>query len=226
MNQNQNQTTTNKRGSGLIFATLIMFVILMVVISLSSITVMEMKMSQKTKSSVKSFFNAESGVEWALNKIATTDKETIEQAFNDSNPSDGINCPFGGNECKIYLLDSANNVITSGSTKLSEVKAVRSVGTSEKGYETQRAIEAAVAGGGDLKCVSKSKTWPRNTKRSYTIRCDTGYIATGGGCDATHDTRGELQGYHSHPVGNNGWYCFAGDFNSLVGAYVRCCKIE
>ena len=147
MEKTRRSTKLNNNGSGLIFATLIMFVILVIVVTLSSVTVMEMKMSQKTKSSVKSFFNAESGVEWALNKIATTDKETIAQAFNDSNPSDGINCPFGVNECKIYLLDSANNVITSGSTKLSEVKAVRSVGTSKKGYETQRAIEAAVAGG-------------------------------------------------------------------------------
>ena len=209
MEKTRRSTKLNNNGSGLIFATLIMFVILVIVVTLSSVTVMEMKMSQKTKSSVKSFFNAESGVEWALNKIATTDKETIAQAFNDSNPSDGINCPFGVNECKIYLLDSANNVITSGSTKLSEVKAVRSVGTSKKGYETQRAIEAAVAGD-HLECVIVQK----NGANQITVTCDAGYALTGGGCSTPSGN--PVYGY---PAGAS-YTC-----RNAKKAYAICCKI-
>ncbi|MDD5490120.1 MAG: PilX N-terminal domain-containing pilus assembly protein, partial [Candidatus Moranbacteria bacterium] len=60
------------RGSALLLTTILLFVVLSLVVSLSYITVMEQQMSSKTKSSVGSFFNADSGVEWALNKIANS----------------------------------------------------------------------------------------------------------------------------------------------------------
>ncbi|HBB36956.1 MAG: putative exported protein [Candidatus Moranbacteria bacterium GW2011_GWC1_45_18] len=135
----------NKKGSALLLTTILLFVVLSMVISLTYITVMEQKMSGKTKSSVGSFFNADSGVEWALNRIANADSDiTIATAFGDSDIADGVTCPFPG--CNLYFLDENGKVISDGNTfRVSDIKAVRSVGTNETGDPTQRAIEAAVA---------------------------------------------------------------------------------
>ena len=134
-----------KSGSALIFAIIVLFAILTVMIVLSTVTVMEQKMSQKTKSSTGAFFNAESGTEWALNKIASS-SGTIASNFT-LNPDSSIDCPFSGSLCKIYLLGTDGKVITNSGTNLSEVKAVRSVGTQYVGGtpDTSRSIEAAVA---------------------------------------------------------------------------------
>ena len=132
-----------RRGSGLIFAVVLLFVILGMVVTLASVTMLETKMNQKTKSSVGAFYNSESGVEWALNKLATS-SGTISAAF--ALQSDhSVNCPayFGTNTCKVFLLDQDGKVITDSTADLSLVKAVRSVGT--QGGDTQRAIEAAAA---------------------------------------------------------------------------------
>jgi hypothetical protein len=128
------------------------------VVSLTYVTVMEQKMSQKTKSSVGSFFTAESGVEWALNQIATGSGDTINskfgtQATNATNEGK-MTCPFSS-DCNIYLLDSSGNVIPKyqfGNPNSADlVKAVRSVGSQNQ--ETQRAIEAAVAQAADCSPV-------------------------------------------------------------------------
>jgi Tfp pilus assembly protein PilX len=138
------KNSKKSKGSALLLATILLFVVLGMVVSLSYITVMEQKMSGKTKSSVGAFFNADSGIEWALNKIVSSSGK-ISNVFGTSTPGNGIDCPdFGsGSPCKIYLLDTNGKVITDSNTDLSEVKAVRSVGT--QGGETTRAIEAAVA---------------------------------------------------------------------------------
>ena len=70
-----------RQGSALLLTTILLFVVLSLVMSLSYVTVMEQKMSSKTKSSVGSFFNADSGVEWALNKIASATGEDISDSF-------------------------------------------------------------------------------------------------------------------------------------------------
>lgn len=146
--EKQKTCLPTRRGSGLIFAVVLLFVILGMVITLSSITVLETKMSQKTKSSIGSFYNSEAGVEWALNKIATASGSKITDAFSDFSGGK-IDCTFSSNTCGVYLLDDQGKVISSainpdGSVRLlSDVKAVRSVGS--QGGETQRAIEAAVA---------------------------------------------------------------------------------
>ena len=142
-----------RRASALLLTTILLFIILSMVVSLTYVTVMEQKMSQKTKSSVGSFFTAESGVEWALNQIATGSGDTINskfgtQATNATNEGK-MTCPFSS-DCNIYLLDSSGNVIPKyqfGNPNSADlVKAVRSVGSQNQ--ETQRAIEAAVAGTG------------------------------------------------------------------------------
>jgi len=132
------------KGSAFLLSTILLFVVLGMVVTLSYVTVMEQKMSRKTKSSVGAFFNADSGIEWALNKIASG-SGNISGVFGTSIPGSGIDCPnFGsGSPCKVYLLDADGKVITADAP-LEDIKAVRSVGT--QGNETTRAIEAAVAG--------------------------------------------------------------------------------
>jgi hypothetical protein len=131
---------------------------LAMIVALSSVTVLETKMSQKTKSSVGAFYNADSGVEWALNKIASVSgKSSIAAEFGDSTPGDGI-APSGVTEYKIYLLNSQGQVIKDGTELISNIKAVRAVGTQNTGEVTQRAIEAAVAAAGSptfTKCQVK-----------------------------------------------------------------------
>jgi microcystin-dependent protein len=143
------QKPKKNRGSALLLTTILMFVILSMVVSLTYVTVMEQKMSQKTKSSVGAFYGAESGVEWALNQIATAPNPdaTIQSRFSLPLGDNKKACPFGG--CDVYLLDKDGKVITqilANILKISDIKAVRSVGA--QGGETQRAIEAAVASTG------------------------------------------------------------------------------
>ncbi|MDP1845426.1 MAG: pilus assembly PilX N-terminal domain-containing protein [Candidatus Moranbacteria bacterium] len=138
-----------QKGSALIFATIILFSLLAITVTLSAITVQDMKMSQKTKSSTGAFFNADSGVEWALYKITNSDSSVkINSLPGITFNTDGsAQCPFGG--CNVFFLKDDGTVITqaqAGSLYVSDIKAVRSVGT--QGAETQRAIEAAVASGG------------------------------------------------------------------------------
>jgi hypothetical protein len=134
-----------QQGSGLIFAVVLLFVILGMVITLSSVTVLETKMNQKSKSSVGAFYNADSGVEWALNKIANS-SGYIATAFPEF-AANKTPCPAaigGANTCELYFLDENGKVINTNLT-LDKIRAVRAVGT--QGGETQRAIEAAVAAG-------------------------------------------------------------------------------
>jgi hypothetical protein len=134
-------------GSGLIFAVILLFVILGMVVTLSSVTVLETKMNQKTKSSVGAFYNADSGVEWALNRIATGTEDKIDEVFSGAvwDATGKITCPLPN--CEVYLLGADGKVISqsqfSDPDSAQLVKAVRAVGT--QGGETQRAIEAAVA---------------------------------------------------------------------------------
>lgn len=132
-----------RQGSAILLSMILLFVVLALVASLSYVTILEQKMSGKTKSSVGAFYNSESGVEWALNKIATSTATDVSGTFGTSNPGSGVQ-PSGVSDYKVYLLDENGNVITSN-LSIDQVKAVRSVGS--QGQETQRAIEAAVAAG-------------------------------------------------------------------------------
>lgn len=210
-----------RRGSALLLTTILLFVVLSLVVSLSYVTVMEQQMSSKTKSSVGSFFNADSGVEWALNKIANTTGTTISSVFTGFAAGGKIPCPTGFG-CELYLLDEQGKVITSttnpttGSPRnISEVKAVRSVGTQTTGDPTQRAIEAAVAGNGDYQntCWTNgafARCCKMNTRNG---RTDCKYYESGAG----------WQLYPSGPwdAGASGDYqitCF------LLGSFDRCCR--
>ncbi|HUD08738.1 MAG TPA: hypothetical protein VMQ48_01450, partial [Candidatus Saccharimonadales bacterium] len=112
----------------------------------ASVTMLETKMNQKTKSSVGAFYNSESGVEWALNKISIS-SGTISSTLS-ANPDGSVSCPISP-DCKVYFLKSDGTVITQANFStltFDDIKAVRSVGN--QGGDTQRAIEAAVAAGG------------------------------------------------------------------------------
>ncbi len=230
-----------RRGSGLIFAVILLFVILGMVITLSSITVLETKMSQKTKSSVGAFFSAESGVEWALNQIANTanpDSTTVQSKFGLA--TDGSkDCPFGG--CSVYFLKSDGKVITqteASSLHVSDIKAVRSVGTQNVGGipDTSRSIEAAVAAG-TLTCEKKKadSATPVPCGATSSVNCPSGEIAVSGGAEDASNV--SLQ--KSYPlldaIGTPiGWtvvsYNVSGGGGCIVNNSIRaiaiCCKIN
>jgi hypothetical protein len=135
------------RASALLLATILLFAILTIIISLSSVTVMEMKMSQKGKTSVASFYDAESGVEWALHKVSTS-TGNLSTAFPTPATDGSVTCPseVGATGCKVYFLKSDGTTVAQAdfaSTTFADIQAVRSVG--REGNDTQRAIEAAVA---------------------------------------------------------------------------------
>jgi len=166
-----------KSGSALLLTTILLFVILSMVVSLTYVTVMEQKMSSKTKSSVGAFFNADSGVEWALNKIANSSGANISNVFSGF-AGNKYPCPSGFN-CDVYFLDENGKVIIADAP-LENIKAVRSVGT--QGGETQRAIEAAVAAGGysyTLYCYNNGGDGSPVCPASVTIGtqgpCDSGF---------------------------------------------------
>jgi hypothetical protein len=185
-----------KSGSGLIFAVVLLFVILGMVITLSSVTVLETKMNQKTKSSVGAFYNSESGVEWALNKIATSTGPDISNVFGASFSAGKVTCP-GGFGCELYLLNDQGNVIAADMA-IDQVKAVRSVGT--QGGETQRAIEAAVAsGGGGCYLSYGTRGIPAGTAMDSTGKCLAGFTNKGN-------------------IGSWG-YCFAAGGNFYAGGF-------
>ena len=176
-----------KRGSALLLSTILLFVVLSMVVSLSYVTVMEQQMSSKTKSSVGSFFNADSGVEWALNKIATTTATNISGAFGATSPVNGF-APAGVTEYVVYLLDRDGKVITNSNELIENIKAVRSVGTQDTGEVTQRAIEAAVAAASiDLLTASDSEvdiggcgSWETLNMGVWMINCGSRYCASKG----------------------------------------------
>lgn len=149
--ETKTNTPARTKGSGLIFAVVLLFVILGMVITLSSLTILETKMSQKTKSSIGAFYNSEAGVEWALNKIATSNSDKYLNSIGLTYKSDGsVTCPISP-DCNVFFLDKEGKVIDDSliaTTKVGDIKAVRSVGTQGTGgaADTQRAIEAAVAG--------------------------------------------------------------------------------
>ena len=167
------------RASALLLATILLFAILTVIISLSSVTVMEMKMGQKGKTSVASFYDAESGVEWALNTVATGNGD-IKSKFTPN--SDGsITCPagVGGAGCKVYFLKADGTAMTqaeinasSGAPTFADVRSVRSVG--REGNDTQRAIEAAVAGSSSQSFALLQNRRSQGDIRSGETKADSG----------------------------------------------------
>jgi len=215
----------NNKASGLVFAIVLLFVILGMVITLSSITILETKMSQKTKSSVGAFYNSESGVEWALNKIATSSGPNISNVFGASFSGGKVDCPSGFN-CEIYLLDQSNQIIASDTT-LDQVKAVRSVGTQTAGEPTQRAIEAAVAGGGNAcftyYCGGSGATHPCSNSGMPQGHCPSGFRELYDEGDWGICTGSIGQGYiYSRPPGGG---CISGFVTGgPVGNAYLCCQ--
>ena len=218
--------TKIKSGSALLLTTILLFVILSMVVSLTYVTVMEQKMSSKTKSSVGAFFNADSGVEWALNKIANSSGANISNVFSGF-AGNKYPCPSGFN-CDVYFLDENGKVIIADAP-LENIKAVRSVGT--QGGETQRAIEAAVAATGGASftyyCNFATVTLPTPPNICTNAGGTQGYCPSGfrqiydlgswGNC-AIDFPYGYGFGAHFRPAGggcSGGW-----SVGNLGGAYV------
>ena len=215
------------KASALLLTTILLFVILSMVVSLSYVTVMEQKMSQKTKSSVGAFFNADSGVEWALNKIATGSGNISGIFTMDSTGK--VSCPNFTDDtspCDIYLLDVNGKVITADGP-LANVQAVRSVGTQNTGEPTQRAIEAAVGAGGGGGCyVSYGKPPVANRAAAPNDNCiigftDKGSVGSYGACK--YSSGGLTTAYGRYFFPPNG-VCVGSFEPEIAGDAYLCCQ--
>ncbi|MDD5490093.1 MAG: hypothetical protein PHP25_05450 [Candidatus Moranbacteria bacterium] len=215
-----------RKGSALLLTTILLFVVLSLVVSLSYVTVMEQQMSSKTKSSVGSFFNADSGVEWALNKIANSPGGKISAVFSGQwqEANDYAACPMEG--CNVYFLDENGKVITDGAaTDVSAIKAVRSVGTQTAGDPTQRAVEAAVGATGGI-CYTDYSLDPGKTTATpcsvsgFSVKADLG---NWGGC---YSNGGNFYAAYSRPPGGKCSGNYGGLFNSSTneGEAYLCCQ--
>ena len=207
-----------------------LFVILGMVITLSSSTLLETKMNQKTKSSVGAFYNSESGVEWALNQIATKSGTAQISTIGA--------CPFTG--CSVLFLGADGKVLASSAT-IDQVKAVRSVGT--QGGDTQRAIEAAVAGTGGgcftYYCNYRDTVSPDVISNSYrnqdALTTGTNFCTNNGGtrgyCPSGFQQKYQMGSYGSCSVGQSyawtypvGGACHPGEAAFPVGEGFVCCQ--
>ncbi|MFA5925905.1 MAG: hypothetical protein WC831_03130, partial [Parcubacteria group bacterium] len=136
-------------------------------------------------------------------------------------------CPasFGADSCKIYLLDKDGKIIEDAASDLSEVKAVRSVGS--QGNETQRAIEAAVASSPSISYTAycfKSSSWGRPLCPASVA------VGTQGICDTDFTVQKDLGDflYCDYPdfvyLNFPGNLCETGITNGIAGRAYVCVK--
>lgn len=79
-------------------------------------------------------------------------------------------------------------------------------------------------GGINMTFYDKSQTFPRGTKNNTTLTCNAGDVLVSGSCSAMHDPSYSFQALIQEPRGTDGWYCAAGDGNSLTGITLKCGK--
>jgi len=145
-----NQKT--KPASALIFTLIILFIGVVSAIGIASTTLISRKMSTTSGKSVASFQIADSGAEIILQKM----KDTLDSDSNAKITDMGITCSNGtvtgsissGKEYEVTFLDENGNQLPAGcNAPISDVQKIRSIGTYA---QISRAIEAAVAAGGDV----------------------------------------------------------------------------
>jgi hypothetical protein len=219
---NFNLNNMKNKGTGLVITIVMLFVILSAVVFLVSIAALETKMGQGTKSSIGAFYNSESGVEWALNKIASN-SDTIADAFPGFDTTlKKVDCPAGiggANTCMVYFLDEEKKVIGESSADISEIAAVRSIGSQNTGDINQWTIEAAVAAPVVPICKTQIDGIGINGNSAEAKCSDLGenYVLVTGGCDSwTSPSTVE-----SYPK-DNSWYCLQTD-GSDVDTHAWCC---
>lgn len=207
----------NQKGSALLLSVILIFTILYIIISLSYNVVIEQKITQKTKESVSSFFNADSGIEWAIDEIIQKKDMNISDIFPgfSENSSGKIDCPFTDIKCHIYLLDDAGKVITVDGPS-SNIKTIRSVGM--KDDRTFRAIEAPVT-----ICPKNFIKVPGNSQlgtsdfcvAKYELKCDS--LNTDGIGDDELTSKKNYSLFHG--------YRFLSSSESSGGSFSRCTDI-
>lgn len=136
-----------QKGSALVLTLIVLVNALLIVSAISVISIMERSMSGKVKSSTPAFQSADSGLEYALQKIKNASStDPISVVCGAPNASTGkADCSSEiSQSVSLYFLKDDGTVMTSGQIK--DVASIRSVGQAGNGEDvTTRAIEAAVA---------------------------------------------------------------------------------
>lgn len=141
------------RGSILILTMLALVGAISIAVAMSSISIVERKMTTKSRKSTTAFQSANSGIEWAMEKINDAEREeTINDVFDVTpDPNGQIDCPdnlfsdSSGLSCKVTFLKrvAGQRVLIVNDELMENVVAIRSSGTF--GTDTEqvgRALEA------------------------------------------------------------------------------------
>ena len=148
----------NQKGSILVLTLLALVSALSIAVALSTVSIIERKMTTKSRKSVTAFQVANSGVEWAMQKINNAGvNDTVETIFGDTASSGEVSCPTelfpdkSSSSCKIVLLqrntspgaEPGSRVKINSNIKVGDIVAIRSRGYLGSGSEeVGRALEA------------------------------------------------------------------------------------
>lgn len=131
---------------------------LAIVGSVTSVSLMEKKGASSTQASVQAYQVADSGVQFAIRKInarISAGGGTIEEAFGSGScnsgkiPTNADGGPIGSNY-ELTFYDSSDAKIIDCNAQVSSINSIGSVGTYDGAV---RAVNVAVAAGGDYQSV-------------------------------------------------------------------------
>jgi len=187
---------TKNKGVALVLSVIILTAVLAIALTAGKIFTDKLKMSRNTSDSMKAYYAAESGIEYALYQIKQTPSWAPTANCSDLNQWTGV-------DGAKYCLEKTGDTI----------KAIGKAG------ETRRGIEVALAQAGTCQLVNTTATPETATN------CPGGFLLVVGGCAVGTGCGGicDAYGYNSHPV-DNGWFCRSHDTTKPVTAYAWCCQ--
>jgi hypothetical protein len=139
----------NKKGSAMVFTTILIANALVVVSSIVFISAVLQKNTGAMSLTTVAFQNADSGLEYYLYRINKTSASTINDlcdSFSSRKCVTNWSAVGGTNfSTTAYFLNDSGNVISSGSASLDSVSKIRVTGEASRGSsETSRSIEADI----------------------------------------------------------------------------------
>lgn len=216
------------KGSILAYSLIILAMMIAIVTTMSVATVIEKKSASSTDFSVQAYQTADSGVQLSIKKINGNSSGTLASVFGSCNSGVVQNVNDAGAglyDLSFYSDDKITDdttLIKDCNTLASTIRSIKSVG---KFKDTVRAVQVAVAASSSMDCIVKIKT---TASDSLSVLCDSGYIATGGGCDSLYGIFAWNHPYTENVNGEiipTGWVC--AKQNAVVAeikTYAICCK--
>jgi hypothetical protein len=211
--------TKNKKASVLAFSLIILGIIIMISLSISLVSIRERKASMSSGKSTSAFLAADTGVEKVLNMLAKTDAEIVG---NIDWSTWGLSCSGGEVKSsdggfKVELKNKNGEPINCvGTTKVSEISSIKSIGT---GNGQQRAIEAAVAAGGSGITGGCTVSYEGKIGGKWGNGCASGSVSSGGG--SNYCTRAADSGYDCGATGYFTVYGYSSSYEMWICACLK-----